>query len=393
MNETRLYLIRLGEICLKGENRSFFEKKLRQNIKRKLYGLHPKFTMQKGRLFLQTDDTPDAEDRVYQSLRTTSGIVSFSKALKTEKQQEAVRDAAIRLTEHLKDTHFTFKVQSRRSDKSYPLSSYEIACDLGELILERHPNSRVDVHTPEVTIFVEIRNKAFIYSSSNLESGPSGLPVGIAGKGMLLLSGGIDSPVAGYRMALRGLKQDAIYFHTYPYTSDEALEKVKDLAKLITPYLSGLRLFVVPFTKAQLHINKNSPAPEHTLLMRYCMVRISNILAKEHRASSLVTGESLSQVASQTLESLTFTDSASDIPVLRPLIGLDKEEIISTAKHIGTFETSILPFEDCCTVFSPKHPLVRPDKDALTASYESLEIETLLQEAADASEVFVFSDH
>jgi len=221
--------------------------------------------------------------------------------------------------------------------------------------------------------------------------GPGGLPVGIAGKGLLLLSGGIDSPVAGYRMATRGLRQDAIYFHTYPYTSDEALGKVKDLAEILSHYLSGTRLYVVPFTNVQLHIKNHSNSEEHTLHMRYCMVKIANMVSERIHARCLITGESLSQVASQTLESLTFTDSASTLPILRPLIGLDKEEIIHTAKAIGTYETSILPYEDCCTIFSPKHPLVRPDKDKMTASYTDLRIEELLQEAADSCEIFDYS--
>jgi tRNA uracil 4-sulfurtransferase len=388
MAARQLYLIRLGEICLKGENRSFFEKKLRTNIKYKLKGLHPAFRIQKGRFFLEVDDIEGSEARTEAALSTTSGLVAFSKTLKTEKDIEAIKEAVIALTgPYFSRNPQSFKVNTRRSDKSFPLSSYEISCETGGIILDTFPQCRVDVHTPEISIYIEIRDKAYIYSSSNMIKGPGGLPVGIAGKGLLLLSGGIDSPVAGYRMATRGLRQDAIYFHTYPYTSDEALQKVKDLARIIAPYLSGLTLYVVPFTKAQLHINANSENSEHTLLMRYCMVKIANMVADTVHAKTLVTGESLSQVASQTLESITFTDSASAIPVLRPLIGLDKEDIITTARTIGTFETSILPFEDCCTVFSPKHPKVRPDKQAMTDSYESLKIEGLLEDAARGCEV------
>ncbi len=389
MDKRQLYLIRLGEICLKGENRSFFEKRLKLNIKRKLKEFHPAFRIQKGRFFLELDEISGSEEAIHQALRTTSGIVAFSKTSKTEKIIEVIEEEVVRLLEpQFSTTPLSFKVNARRSDKSFPLSSYEIACEVGGVVLDAFPTSKVDVHTPDVSIFIEIRDKAYIYSSSHMEKGPGGLPVGIAGKGLLLLSGGIDSPVAGYRMAARGLAQDAIYFHTYPYTSDEALGKVKDLADLISPYLSGLHLFVVPFTKVQLHINKRSYSSEHTLLMRYCMIKIANMVADKVHASCLVTGESLSQVASQTLESLTYTDSASALPILRPLIGMEKEEIIKTAREIGTFDTSILPFEDCCTVFSPKHPLLRPNIGTMTASYKSLEIEGLLREAADSCERF-----
>ncbi len=391
MNTRQLYLIKLGEICLKGENRAYFEKRLKTNIKKKLKPLKPTFRIQKGRFFLETNGGPQADEQVCRALETTPGLVGFSKTLKLSKDIETLKESAKILMKGVFDTELSFKVISRRSDKSFPMDSYEISCELGGVILEAYPKGKVNVKNPDVIIYVEIRDKAYMYSSASSHKGPSGLPVGVAGKGLLLLSGGIDSPVAGYRMAARGLRQDAIYFHTYPYTSDEALEKVKDLAKLISPYLNGTRLFVVPFTKAQLHINAHSNSEEHTLLMRYCMVKIANIVAKEVRAKTLVTGESLSQVASQTLESLTFTDSASDIPVLRPLIGLDKEEIINTARDIGTYETSILPYEDCCTIFSPKHPLVRPDKELMIASYKKLEIEEMLQEAADNCERFEFT--
>jgi tRNA uracil 4-sulfurtransferase len=212
--------------------------------------------------------------------------------------------------------------------------------------------------------------------------------VGTAGRGMLMLSGGLDSPVAGYRMAKRGLRQEAVYFHAYPYTSDEAKEKVITLSKIISPYCSGITLHVVPFTDVQLHIKAHSNMEENTLLMRACMVRIANALAVKRNCKCIVTGEALSQVASQTLESLAYTDSMSDLPVFRPLIGMDKEEIVITARKIGTYETSILPFEDCCTIFSPKHPLVRPIKEVLTASYHKLEIEALLTLAMENEEMF-----
>lgn len=380
-----LYLIRLGEICLKGNNRDYFERKLKQNLKYKLKGYKTKFTKQKGRFFLVAENIP--EEIVNETLATTFGIVGFSKAIRTEKNFEEIKKSVLELLSKgntIQEIQ-NFKVETKRADKSFPMISYEVSAEIGGIILDTYPHLKVNVKTPQLTIHVEIRDKAYVYAAS--EKGPGGLPVGCAGKGLLLLSGGIDSPVAGYRMAKRGLRQDAIYFHTYPYTSDEAKDKVITLAKIINPYLSGLRLFIIPFTECQLRILERGKAEQSTLLMRYSMVYISNIIAKNSRAKCLVTGESLSQVASQTLESITYTESASNIPIFRPLIGLDKEEIIITAKNIGTYETSILPFEDCCTIFSPKHPLVKPEKDELITAFNDLEIEELLEKAALSAEI------
>ena len=380
-----LYLIRLGEICLKGNNRDYIERKLKQNLKYKLKGYKTKFTKQKGRFFLVAENIP--EEIVNETLATTFGIVGFSKAIRTEKNFEEIKKSVLELLSKgntIQEIQ-NFKVETKRADKSFPMISYEVSAEIGGIILDTYPHLKVNVKTPQLTIHVEIRDKAYVYAAS--EKGPGGLPVGCAGKGLLLLSGGIDSPVAGYRMAKRGLRQDAIYFHTYPYTSDEAKDKVITLAKIINPYLSGLRLFIIPFTECQLRILERGKAEQSTLLMRYSMVYISNIIAKNSRAKCLVTGESLSQVASQTLESITYTESASNIPIFRPLIGLDKEEIIITAKNIGTYETSILPFEDCCTIFSPKHPLVKPEKDELITAFNDLEIEELLEKAALSAEI------
>lgn len=382
-----LYLIRLGELCLKGGNRAYFEKRLRNNIKRNLSSYKVKITTQKGRMFMEVSGA--TEEIVDAVLSKTFGIAGFSRALKTQKSLEAIQKA---LADSISDTAIlagcsSFKVESRRSDKSFPMDSYGISREVGAFVLGMYPHLRVDVKQPEVTISIEIRDHAYVYAS--VRKGLFGLPVGTAGKGLLLLSGGIDSPVAGFRMAGRGLRQDAIYFHTYPYTSDEALQKVKDLSSILASYIPGLKLYVIPFTKAQLHIAANGRPEEQTLLMRYAMVKIANMLAERIRALCLVTGESLSQVASQTIESLTFTNSATTIPILRPLIGLDKEEIITTAKGIGTYETSILPYEDCCTIFSPKHPLVRPELRALTSSFEQLGVEALLQEAVQEAELFI----
>ncbi len=381
-----LYLIKVGEIALKGENRSFFEAKLRQNIRRKLRGAAGgvSITGGNGRFLLRAPR--GAEDEVRQVLSTTFGITSYSATLRTEKQIDEISRAARELAASLEPSLLaeSFKVEARRSDKSFPLNSYQLASALGRLLLDEFPSLRVDVHGPRWILNVEIREKAFLYIDRG--EGPGGLPVGCAGRGMLLLSGGIDSPVAGYLMAKRGLHLDAVYFHTYPYTSEQAEEKVKTLVGLLAPYLGGVNLLVVPFTPCQMRIRERAPAEETTLLMRACMMRIAEILAARRRAGSLVTGEALSQVASQTPESIRFTGSVTNLPVFRPLIGLDKEEIIAMARRIGTFETSILPYDDCCALFAPKHPLIRPDFERMRDSFRRLEAESLLLEAAEKAE-------
>ncbi|MEA5033074.1 MAG: tRNA uracil 4-sulfurtransferase ThiI [Sphaerochaeta sp.] len=385
--EMTLYLVRLGEISLKGQNRDFFERKLKDNIKYKLRPYRSRFTKQKGRLFIEVDaEAP--EELVRQAISTSFGVVGFSKALKCAKNMEAVSEAAATLTSRpsFLDGVQTFKVETVRADKKFPMQSYDISGQLGYEILTANPQLKVNVRQPDRILHVEIRDHAYLYASP--EPGPGGLPVGTAGRGMLMLSGGIDSPVAAYRMAKRGLRQEAVYFHAYPYTSDEAKEKVISLAKILSPYCSGITLHVVPFTDVQLHIKTHSHEEENTLLMRACMMRIANVLAKKRNCLAIVTGESLSQVASQTLESLAFTNSMSDLPVFRPLVGMDKGEIVVTSRMIGTYETSILPYEDCCTIFSPKHPLVRPEKEKLTEVYDSMGIEALLDQALEDAEIF-----
>ncbi len=385
--EMTLYLVRLGEISLKGQNRDFFERKLKDNIKYKLRPYRSRFTKQKGRLFIEIDaEAP--EELVRHAISTSFGVVGFSKALKCAKNMDAVGQAAATLTSRpsFLDGVQTFKVETVRADKKFPMQSYDISGQLGYEILTANPQLKVNVRQPDRILHVEIRDHAYLYASP--EPGPGGLPVGTAGRGMLMLSGGIDSPVAAYRMAKRGLRQEAVYFHAYPYTSDEAKEKVISLAKILSPYCSGITLHVVPFTDVQLHIKTHSHEEENTLLMRACMMRIANALAKKRNCQAIVTGESLSQVASQTLESLAFTNSMSDLPVFRPLIGMDKGEIVVTSRMIGTYGTSILPYEDCCTIFSPKHPLVRPEKEKLTEVYDSMGIEALLDQAVEHAEVF-----
>ena len=382
-----LYLIKLGEISLKGLNRGFFEKKLKNNIKLKIHPYRSVLTREKGRFYLYVDANCP-EEHVVRTLKTTFGVVGFSRALVCDKDWAQMCDCAKQLIEKepFADGTGTFKAECRRGDKSFFMNSYQIEAEMGGIVLDRYPNMKVDVHHPQKQLFIEVRDKTYMYTSPI--SGPGGLPVGTAGKGLLLLSGGIDSPVAGYRMAKRGLKQDCLYFHAYPYTSEMALQKVKDLARLIAPYNQGTNLIVVNFTECELWIKEHSKEEEHTLMMRACMMKVANAIAKARDCKVLVTGEALGQVASQTLESICFTNSMSEIPVLRPLVAMDKGEIIDTAREIGTYETSILPYDDCCVVFSPKHPLVRPEVAAQTVSFQEMKIEDLLQKAIDTVEEF-----
>ena len=391
-DDMNLYLIRLGEISLKGMNRNFFEKKLKNNIKLKIHPHRSLLTREKGRFYLYVDKSCP-EETVIKTLRTTFGVVGFSKAIVCAKDWNAIVESAKALIENepFSDGKGTFKVECRRGDKSFFMNSYQIESELGGVVLDRYPDMKVKVKNPEKELRVEVREKVYLYTSP--VPGPGGLPVGTAGKGLLLLSGGIDSPVAFWRMAKRGLKQDCLYFHAYPYTSDMALQKVKDLARIVAPFNQGTNLVVVNFTECELWIKEHSKEEEHTLMMRACMMKVANMIAKARDCKVLVTGEALGQVASQTLESMCFTNSMSEIPVLRPLVAMDKEEIIFTARQIGTYETSILPYDDCCVIFSPKHPLVRPEVDIEKKSFMDMNIDELLAKCVSEAEEFEISYH
>lgn len=372
-----LFLIKYGELALKGKNRGQFERRLCTNIRRQLSGSELQLARSRGRLYLQTA-APPAD--VVRALAHTFGIIAYSQALQADKEMGAIREAACRLAEGLAASRGKrFKIEARRSDKSFPLDSYGIACDLGDLLRSTYPQLAVDLHRPDWILNVEIRDKAYLYGPES--PAPGGLPLGSSGRGLLMLSGGIDSPVAGYLMGKRGLAVDAVHFHTPPYTSERSKEKVARLAGILSQYLLGLRLFVVPFTPVQLRIRERAREEESTLLVRACMIKVSEMIARRQGGDCLVSGESLGQVASQTLPSLAFTGSLAGLPLLRPLIGMDKEEIIDLARRIGTFETSILPYEDCCTLFSPAHPLVKPALDRMQRSFASLEVEPLLERA------------
>lgn len=381
-----LYLIKIGEITLKKGNRKVFEKQLKDNIKRVLKGYKTTVIIRSGRFYLTIHDS--TEEVVHNALSKTYGIVGFYKAHMTEKNLDSIREKVYSLVQQNLDNNkgYTFKVETRRTDKSLEMDSYEYSSTLGGDILEKFGDKvKVDVRKPDFVINLELREKAYIYGFGG--KGPGGLPVGTAGHGTLLLSGGIDSPVAGIMMAKRGINLDAVYFHTPPYTSEESFEKVVDLAKIMSPWCGGLPLFTVPFTEIQLKINKEVPAPYATLIGRACMMRISNIIGDRRKSLCLVTGEAVGQVASQTVQSIHYTGSNSKLPVFRPLVGMDKDEIIKISRRIETFETSTRPFDDCCAMFAPPHPETRPDFDKTTEIFNSLNMDELIQKAADEAEL------
>ena len=387
--EEKLFLIKLGEISLKGLNRPLFEKRLKNNIKLRLRPYYSRIKKEKGRLYLYCTDCPDS--LIISVLSTTFGVVAFSKSYVTDKNWDSIVNEVNNVISYAPFDNGigTFKVISKRADKNFMYNSYKISCELGGVILYKYPNMKVKLDNPEKTLNIEIRDKAYIYTSDL--SGPSGLPCGVSGKGLLLLSGGIDSPVAGYLMSSRGMKIDCIYFHAYPYTSEQALTKVEHLAEILAKWNCGVSLNVVNFTKAELWIKDHSRESEHTLMMRACMIKVSTELAKKINAKALITGESLAQVASQTLDSISFTNSMTDLPVFRPLIGHDKDFIIDIAKKMGTYETSILPYDDCCTIFSPKHPLLNPDTMIESDSFQKMNIQSILDECLDSIQTKYYS--
>jgi len=388
MEKSNLYLVRLGEISLKGQNRNYFERTLKNNIKAKLKPYHSVVTKQKGRLYFEIEENcPEEVSEL--AFNTTFGIVGWTKCVRCEKKLEIITEEAKKLLQKpLFNTGSTFRCSAKRSDKKFELNSHELECMLAELVVEAHPQLKVNLNHFDLELSIEIRDKAYLYTTMN--KGPNGLPVSTAGKGMLLLSGGIDSPVAAYMMGSRGLKMECIYFHAYPYTSDLALMKVKTLAGMVAPYLQGTRLHVVPFTEQQLWIKTHCNEEETTLMFRACMMKVAEKLAKKNRGQCLVTGEALSQVASQTLDAMSFTDKTCDMLVIRPLVGMNKEAIMTTAREIGTYETSILPYEDCCVIFSPKHPITHPNTKVEMEHYQAMAIDEMLDKAVEETKIFDF---
>jgi len=378
-----LYLIKPGELTLKGDNRKSFENILRRNLSNMLKGTGSRVATANGRFFLRCDEA--ASEKAEDALDRLMGISGWAKTQTTEKIPERVIAAAVEEGKSLwRKGIRSFKVEARRTDKSFPVDSYQIRCLAGEAILKEVPGLNVDVHRPEAVIEVEIRDKAYIFAMAH--TGRRGLPVGTAGRGLLLLSGGIDSPVAGYMMASRGMALDAVYFHAYPYTSDEARGKAVKLAETVGRYTQGIMLFVIGFTRLQKRIKERAPEAWRTVLLRMAMMECAERLALSRGDKCLISGESLSQVASQTIENITCSQNRIKLPVLRPLIGMGKEEIIARAEKIGTYETSILPYEDCCVLFSPPHPVLKGDPDEARKIYGELDADPLIEEALGNAE-------
>lgn len=390
------FLIKYGEIGIKGKNRYIFEDALVQQIKYALKKCEGEFKIHKsqGRIYVDALTEFDYEETV-ERLQTVFGISAICPVVYVE--DEGFTKLCETVVNYMKDIYGdaqkTFKVFARRARKNYPLESQEICMEMGGAILDAFPNLKVDVHNPEIKLNIEIREKIYIYSMEI--PGAMGMPVGTGGKAMLLLSGGIDSPVAGYMVAKRGVKIDAVYFHAPPYTSERAKEKVVDLARIVSRYTGPIYLHVINFTDIQLYIYENCPHDELTIIMRRYMMRIAEQIAQETECLGLITGESIGQVASQTMQSLAVTNEVCELPVYRPLIAFDKEDIVTLSKKIGTYETSILPFEDCCTIFVAKHPVTKPNLGVIKKHELCLseKIEELVQTALDTKELIIATEN
>ena len=386
------FLIKYAEIGIKGKNRYLFEDMLIHQIKFALKKCEGKFLIHKtqGRIFVDAEGDFDYDDAV-ERLKRVFGISGICPVIYVEDEGfEKLCDTVVKYIDDVyPDKDKTFKVNARRARKNYPKESMEINADLGAAILDAYPEMSVDVHNPDIMLNVEIREKIYIYSE--IIPGPGGMPVGSGGKAMLLLSGGIDSPVAGYMIAKRGVKIDAVYFHAPPYTSERAKQKVVDLARIVSKYTGPIYLHVINFTDIQLYIHEKCPHEELTIIMRRYMMRIAEHIAKETECLGLITGESIGQVASQTMNSLIATNEVCELPVYRPLIGFDKQEIVEVSEKIGTYETSILPFEDCCTIFVAKHPVTKPNVNVIRRHEKNLEekIDELVKIALETDELII----
>ena len=384
------FLIKYGEIGIKGKNRYMFEDALVRQIRYALSDVDGDFYVHKchGRVYVDCNGEYDYEDTV-ESLSRVFGIVGICPVVRREVKEieELKKDVVVYMGEMYPEGNCTFKVEARRANKRYPMNSMEINCALGEAVLEAFPEMKVDVHNPDVRLNVEIREEVYLYSE--IIPGPGGMPVGTNGSAMLLLSGGIDSPVAGYMIAKRGVELEAVYFHAPPYTSERAKEKVVDLARLVSVYAGPIKLHVVNFTDIQLYIYEQCPHEELTIIMRRYMMKLAEMFAKEDGCLGLITGESIGQVASQTMHSLAVTNEVCTMPVFRPLIGFDKQEIVDISEKIGTYETSVLPYEDCCTIFVAKHPVTKPNLNIIRRSETNLaeKIDEMMETAFRTAEV------
>jgi len=383
----RVVSISFGEIALKGLNRSYFENKLVKHIKNAIKDLGRfKLYKDQGKIYIESGE--QNFDSLINRLRKVFGIVNLCPCYRIEKEVDEIKEAAVKMLSETIDKKNvrTFKVQVNRADKRFPIKSPELAREIGAHLLDNVENITVDVHKPDIYVYIDIRDRAYVYTDKIKAYG--GLPTGTNGKGLLLLSGGIDSPVAGFMIAKRGVELSAIHYHSYPFTSERAEDKVKTLAGILSRYCGRIKLYSVNLLNIQKEINQNCPEDEMTIISRRFMMRIAEEVAKKENIDALITGESLGQVASQTIKGLNVTNSSVQIPVFRPLIGMDKTEITEIAKDIETFETSILPFEDCCTVFLPKHPVTRPELCKIEESEKALDVKKLISEAIENVEVY-----
>ena len=388
-----IFLLKLGEIVLKGTNKRQFENKLRQNVRRRMrtYGNFDVYIMQSTVYVEPMDDDADV-DGAWEACKTIFGLVSLCRCHACEKNLDSIYEAVESYLGDELECAKSFKVESKRSDKKFPLTSIGISQEIGGRLAEAHPNCEVDVHHPEYTVYVEVRDLA-AYVHGPAVPGAGGLPTGVGGRAMCLLSGGIDSPVAAYMMAKRGVEVESVHFFSYPYTSQLAKDKVIELARLVTKYCGRMTVNIVSFTQIQEAIRDNCPEEFFTLIMRRFMMEISQRIAKNDGCGALITGENLGQVASQTMEAMTVTGAVVDIPVFMPLVGMDKEEIVTIARKIGTLETSILPYEDCCTVFTPKHPKTKPSLGQVIHAERKLDREALIQDALNSVEKITVKYH
>lgn len=384
------FLIKYAEIGIKGKNRYIFENQLRDQIKLALEQVEGDFLVikEQGRIYIEAKSDFDYEETI-EALQRVFGINAICPVVLIKNNSwndltEAVKDYIKKL---YSDRNFTFKVEAKRSDKKYPMTSPEICIQMGAFLLEQFPEMKVDVHNPQIRIYLEVREKAYVYSK--VIKGLGGMPIGCNGKAMLLLSGGIDSPVAGYMIAKRGVMIEAVYFHAPPYTSERAKQKVIDLAKQMAKYTGKIKLYIVNFTDIQLSIYDKCPHDELTIIMRRFMMKIAEHFAEQDKCLGLITGESIGQVASQTMQSLYVTNEVCSMPVYRPLIGFDKQDIVDISERINTYEISIQPFEDCCTIFVAKHPVTKPTLKRIQYSERSLEgiIENLVRTAIETTEI------
>ncbi len=384
------FLIKYAEIGVKGKNRYIFEDRLCDQIRYALKRCEGEFEIRKtqGRIYVDALSEFDF-DEVVENLKTVFGISGICPVVQVEDEgfEKLCEDVISYMDKVYPDKNLTFKVETRRARKNYPKESMEVNCDIGAALLNAYSEMRVDVHKPDVMLHIEIREKIYIYST--VIPGPGGLPIGTNGKGMLLLSGGIDSPVAGYMISKRGVKLDAVYFNAPPYTSDRAKQKVIDLARLVSKYSGPINLHIINFTDIQLYIYEKCPHDELTIIMRRYMMRIAQQIAENTGSLGLITGESIGQVASQTMQSLAATNDVCTMPVYRPCIGMDKQEIVEISEKINTYETSILPYEDCCTIFVAKHPVTKPNVNVIRRHETNLEerIDELVRVALETDEV------